>query len=56
MKKILTLLAFFSIASCASEETVAQKETTKTIKHQSASERINSTNSNSDNLFKEMDQ
>ncbi len=55
MKKLLTILALLAIVSCASE-TVAQKEITKTIKHRGASERINSTNNNSDNLFKEMDQ
>jgi hypothetical protein len=55
MKKLFALLALLAIASCA-EPSVAQKEASKSIKHQGASERINSTNKNSNDLFKEMEQ
>jgi len=55
MKKLLILLTIFVFSSC-SPATTAQKEAEKTLKQKSASERINSTNSNSDNLFKEIDQ
>ncbi len=53
MKKLLIFLTLITVSAC---ESIAQKEAAKTAKHSSASDRINSTNSNSDNLFKEIDQ
>lgn len=55
MKKLIALLVLLTITACETPS-VGQKETTKTLQQKSASERINSTNSNSDNLFKEIDQ
>lgn len=53
MKKLIFIITLFALSSCQS---ALQKEAEKSVKHQSASDRINSTNSDSDNLFKEMDQ
>lgn len=53
MKKIFLILTLISLAAC---ETLAEKEANKTLKQRSASDRINSTNSNSDNLFKDIDE
>ncbi len=55
MKILIVTLTLLTLAACETPS-VAQKETTKTLQQKSASERINSTNRNSDNLFKEIDQ
>ncbi|MDX2082667.1 MAG: hypothetical protein SFV53_01590 [Rickettsiales bacterium] len=56
MKKFMILLSLISalitLVACTSQ---LQREAEKTAKQNSASGRINSTNSNSDNLFNEMD-
>lgn len=51
MKILVILSAVLFLTSCSS---LYQKELEKTGQANSASQRINSTNSNSDNLFKEL--
>lgn len=53
MKSLIVILSVFLSTSC---ESLAQKEANKSAKHSSASDRINSTNSNSDSLLKELDE
>jgi len=53
MKSLIVILSVFLLTSC---ESLAQKEANKSAKHTSASNRINSTNSNSDSLLKELDE
>ena len=53
MKKLLTILTLILLASC--QNTVNQ-EAVKTGKANSASTRINSSDSNSNSIFKELDE
>ncbi len=54
MRIFIALIALLIAASC--EASVAKKEAEKTLKQQSASDRINSTKQSSDSLFKELDE
>jgi hypothetical protein len=52
MKKLALILTFLALVSCQS---FGQKELEKSTRHKSASDRINQTNQNSDDLSKELD-
>ncbi len=54
MKKIIIATILFSLFSCAANE--AKKEAVKSAKATAASSRINSSNGNSSNIFKELDE
>ena len=52
-KKLLTILSLFFLVSCQS---ILAKEQAKTAKANSASQRINASDSNSSDILKELDE
>lgn len=54
MKKIIIATILFSLFSCAANE--VKKEAVKSAKSGAASSRINNSDSNSSNIFKELDE
>jgi len=54
MKKIIIAVILFSISSCAISD--AKKEAAKSAKADAASTRINKSDANSSNIFKELDE
>lgn len=54
MRILIALIALCITASC--ETSVVKKEAEKTLKQQSASDRINSTQQSSDSILKELDE